>query len=83
MRRNILALHNLTVGGEEWAKKGSLISYFGGLPGTCKEEVMGIFGAGELGSFVRSFIRSSSSPFHPNFPTLDSPPAEGDKEQTT
>jgi lactate dehydrogenase-like 2-hydroxyacid dehydrogenase len=50
LRRKIVGMHELTVEGEEWFKTGSLAPTFGERPGTCREEVMGIFGAGELGS---------------------------------
>lgn len=49
LRRNIVAMHEMTAQGEEWPKKGSLTSYWGGIPHTCREEVMGILGGGELG----------------------------------
>jgi lactate dehydrogenase-like 2-hydroxyacid dehydrogenase len=54
LRRNTVALHELTVGTDEWVKKLSLKGEFGGCPGTCREEVVGIFGGGELGAFYFS-----------------------------
>ena len=50
LRRNVVRMHEMTVEGEEWPKKGALVSTWGGMPGTCKEEIMGILGAGELGT---------------------------------
>jgi glycerate dehydrogenase len=49
LRRNILGMHDITRGGEEWVKKYSLKDEFGPCPGTCREEVVGILGGGELG----------------------------------
>ena len=49
LRRNVVGMHQLTVKGDEWGKTGSLAGQFGGMPGTCRDDVMGIFGAGELG----------------------------------
>jgi lactate dehydrogenase-like 2-hydroxyacid dehydrogenase len=62
LRRNIVGMHDITRGGEEWVKKYSLKDEFGFCPGTCKEEVVGILGGGELG------IRSCSFPlfYHPH-----------------
>ncbi|TVY12482.1 Glycerate dehydrogenase, partial [Lachnellula arida] len=48
LRRNIVGAHNTLVNTEDWVKTGNLTPTFGGLPGTCREEVMGIIGAGEL-----------------------------------
>ena len=42
-------MHGLTVSGGEWGKTGSLKNEFGECPGTCREEVVGIIGGGELG----------------------------------
>lgn len=49
VRRNIVEMHEMTAQGEEWPKQGTLKSYWGGVPRTCREEVMGILGGGELG----------------------------------
>ena len=49
LRRRVVQMHELTVGGEKWKETGSLAKEFGGLPPTCREETMGIFGGGELG----------------------------------
>ncbi len=46
LRRNIVGMHELTVGTDEWVKKWSLKGEFGGCPGTCREEVVGILGEG-------------------------------------
>jgi lactate dehydrogenase-like 2-hydroxyacid dehydrogenase len=51
VRRNVVAMHEATVQGEQWPQKGSLASLWPGLPGTCREEVMGVLGGGELGGF--------------------------------
>lgn len=61
LRRNIVGMHDLTIGGEEYVKKYSLKDEFGGCPGTCREEVVGIFGGGPLGGFV--FFLSSAFRF--------------------
>lgn len=55
VRRNVVLMHEMTVQGEEWPKKGALASYWGGMPGTCREEVMGILGGGELGASILFF----------------------------
>jgi len=55
LRRNVVVLHELTVGTDEWVKKLSLKGEFGGCPGTCREEVVGILGGGELGTFYALF----------------------------
>jgi lactate dehydrogenase-like 2-hydroxyacid dehydrogenase len=52
LRRNVVRMHELTVETDEWVQKWSLKDEFGGCPGTCREEVVGILGGGELGSFV-------------------------------
>jgi lactate dehydrogenase-like 2-hydroxyacid dehydrogenase len=49
LRRNIVGMHDITRGGEEWVKRYSLKDEFGACPGTCREEVVGILGGGELG----------------------------------
>lgn len=50
LRRNIVGMNEIMVRGTEWQRTGSLAAEFGTIPGTCREEVMGIFGAGELGN---------------------------------
>lgn len=62
LRRNVIGMHELTVGTDEWVKKWSLKGEFGGCPGTCREEVVGILGGGELGAFYALF--SSRFCFH-------------------
>lgn len=39
----------MMVQGDEWVKKGAVTSLWTGVPRTCREEVMGIIGGGELG----------------------------------
>jgi len=56
LRRNVVGMHQLTVGTDEWVKKWSLKNEFGGCPGTCREEVVGILGRGELGPFFLSLV---------------------------
>jgi hypothetical protein len=56
VRRNVVQMHEMTMQGEEWPARGSLISFWGGLPSTCRQEVMGIFGGGELGMPSFPFI---------------------------
>jgi lactate dehydrogenase-like 2-hydroxyacid dehydrogenase len=56
LRRNVVGMHQLTVGTDEWVKKWSLKNEFGGCPGTCREEVVGILGRGELGLFFLSLV---------------------------
>lgn len=53
LRRNVVRLHELTVEGQLWGEKGSLKGSWvgGGCPGTCREEVVGVIGGGELGAF--------------------------------
>jgi lactate dehydrogenase-like 2-hydroxyacid dehydrogenase len=63
LRRNVVGMHELTVGTDDWVTKWSLKGDFGGCPGTCREEVVGILGGGELGAFCSLF----SSHFHFNF----------------
>ncbi|TVY85634.1 Glycerate dehydrogenase, partial [Lachnellula willkommii] len=58
LRRNIVGAHNTLVNTEDWVKTGNLTPTFGGLPGTCREEVMGIIGAGELGNRVATIARA-------------------------
>ncbi len=57
LRRKVVRLHGLMTGkGELWKSRGSLKGEFGEeLPGTCREEVLGIVGAGELGMSI-SFL---------------------------
>lgn len=50
VRRRIVDLHALTVEGVRWPELGTLKGDFGDLPGTWREEVVGIIGAGDLGS---------------------------------
>lgn len=51
-RRNVVKMHGLMVGGEEWVKRWSLKDEFPfGAPRTARQEVVGIFGGGELGKF--------------------------------
>ena len=49
LRRNIVGMHDITRGGVEWVKRYSVKDDFGWCPGTCREEVVGILGVGELG----------------------------------
>ena len=51
-------MHELTVGTDEWVQKWSLKNEFGGCPGNCREEVVGILGGGELGSLLFSYLRN-------------------------
>ncbi|KAH8687128.1 D-isomer specific 2-hydroxyacid dehydrogenase [Tricladium varicosporioides] len=64
LRRNTVGLHNLVAGSDEWVEKGNLTSHFGGLPGTCKEEVVGIIGAGELGTRIATLCRALGMTVH-------------------
>lgn len=59
LRRKVVWLHGLMTGkGEAWRERGSLKGEFGvELPGTCREEVLGVVGVGELGRF--SFLITS------------------------
>jgi len=50
LRRNVVGMHELTVGTDEWVQKYSLKGEFGGCPGSCREEFVGILGGGELGT---------------------------------
>lgn len=52
VRRRVVRLHSKTAEGVEWPFRGTLLAEFGGLPGTWKEEVVGIIGAGELGKSI-------------------------------
>ncbi|CZS95217.1 related to D-lactate dehydrogenase [Rhynchosporium agropyri] len=51
-RRKVVRMHGLTVNGNEWGKTGTLKDEFGELPGTCREEIVAIVGAGELVHFA-------------------------------
>ena len=59
LRRNVIQMHEMTVQGILWPQKGALVSYWGGMPGTCKEEVMGILGGGELGTHLVPYFFSA------------------------
>jgi lactate dehydrogenase-like 2-hydroxyacid dehydrogenase len=48
LRRQVVRMHEFTAPGM-WPVKGSLKDEWGELPGTCREEVVGVFGGGELG----------------------------------
>lgn len=63
LRRNLLQMHERFIAGDEWIEKGTLTEYFGGVQGTCKEEVMGIFGAGELGQTLQERRGDETRPF--------------------
>lgn len=54
LRRKVVRMHGLTVQGGLWGKTGSLKNEFGECPGTCREEVVGIVGSGELGESLPS-----------------------------
>lgn len=54
LRRNVVAMHELTVRTDEYVQKYSLKNDFGGCPGTCREEVVGILGGGPLGTHFSS-----------------------------
>jgi lactate dehydrogenase-like 2-hydroxyacid dehydrogenase len=57
LRRNVVKMHGLVVGGVEWVKRWSLKDEFPfGAPRTAKEEVVGIIGGGELGMFFTFFM---------------------------
>jgi len=60
-RRKVVRMHGLTVSGGEWGKTGSLKNEFGECPGTCREEVVGIIGGGELGNRVATICRALGS----------------------
>jgi glycerate dehydrogenase len=49
VKRRVVELHALTKQGEEWPSKKTAIHRYGGLPGTCRSETMGIIGYGTLG----------------------------------
>lgn len=51
-----MLLHDLTREGTEWVERGSLTKAFGGVPGTCREEVVSVLGGGELGGFCLFFF---------------------------
>lgn len=54
LRRNLVRLQELTVGGVEWKRRWTLKGAFfqGEAPRTCREEVVGILGGGELGKVM-------------------------------
>lgn len=59
LRRNIVGMHEVTVLGEEWKRKGSAAGkWYGGMPPTCRQEVMCVIGAGELGNRVANIGRA-------------------------
>ncbi|CZT01673.1 related to SER33 3-phosphoglycerate dehydrogenase [Rhynchosporium graminicola] len=62
--RKVVRMHGLTVNGNEWGKTGTLKDEFGELPGTCREEIVAIVGAGELGNRVASICRALGSKVH-------------------
>jgi lactate dehydrogenase-like 2-hydroxyacid dehydrogenase len=49
LRRNVVRMHGLTSMGSLWGEKMTLKSEFGECPRTCRGEVVGILGGGELG----------------------------------
>ncbi|RDL32581.1 uncharacterized protein BP5553_09037 [Venustampulla echinocandica] len=61
VRRRVVDMHNLVINTNEWAEKGSLASHFDGVPVTCRQEVVGIIGVGELGNRVANIFRSLNS----------------------
>ncbi|PMD42234.1 hypothetical protein L207DRAFT_510472 [Hyaloscypha variabilis F] len=80
LRRNVVGMHELTVETDEWVKKWSLKDEFGGFPGSCREEVVGILGGGELGTRLATLCRAlgmtvyfanrkSSTPASPSTPS--------------
>lgn len=58
LRRNVVGMHEITAGGERWVEKGSLAKDFGSIPNSCRDEVMAIFGGGELGNRVAGIGRA-------------------------
>jgi len=48
LRRHVIKMHELTAEGIEWVERGSLAKEMGELPRTCREEVLGILGVGNL-----------------------------------
>ncbi|KAL3426411.1 glycerate dehydrogenase [Phlyctema vagabunda] len=60
-KRSLVACQQRLVAGagEGWVREGTGIGFFaGGMPGTCKEDVMAIFGAGELGNRVAKIAQA-------------------------
>lgn len=49
LRRRVVRMHGLTVQGSKWGVQGTLKAEFGDCPRTCREEIVGIIGGGELG----------------------------------
>ncbi len=49
LRRNMIRMHDLTAMGRLWTQKMTLKAEFGDCPRTCRQEIAGILGAGELG----------------------------------
>lgn len=49
VRRRVVRMHELTVQGRDWVERHTLKGEFGGCPGTAREEIAVILGAGELG----------------------------------
>lgn len=50
LRRNVVGMHEFTVQGDEWGRKGIAAgSWYGGMPPTCRQETLCVIGAGELG----------------------------------
>jgi glycerate dehydrogenase len=56
LRRKVVAMHELTVGTDEWVRKISLKDDFDECPATCREEIVGILGGGPLGRFAPIFF---------------------------
>jgi lactate dehydrogenase-like 2-hydroxyacid dehydrogenase len=50
LRRNVVALHELTIRGDEWQERKTMAGFAGELPRTCREETIGILGWGDLGT---------------------------------
>jgi hypothetical protein len=48
-------MHELTAMGSLWGEKMTLKGEFGACPRTCRQEVVGILGGGELGMFRPCF----------------------------
>ncbi|CZR64338.1 related to D-lactate dehydrogenase [Phialocephala subalpina] len=58
LRRQVVRMHGLTVTGAIWPERMSLKDEWGELPGTCREEVVGVFGGGELGGRVANICKA-------------------------
>lgn len=58
LRRNVVRMHDLTSMGSLWRQKMTLKSEFGECPRTCRQEIAGIFGGGELGNRVANMARA-------------------------